>query len=101
MTIANTSDPNGSASISLRGTSSLREGAAMEPYYVIDGVPVSACQLMVRKTLRASMFFVMPSATAIYGSKAANGVIIVTTKKGSKNGKTNVNYSGYVAIDNS
>lgn len=60
LTIANTSDPNGSASISLRGTSSLREGAAMEPYYVIDGVLASACRLLLRKTLKASMFFVMP-----------------------------------------
>jgi len=39
------------------------------------------------------------SATAIYGSKAANGVIIVTTKKGSKSGRTNVTYSGFVAAD--
>lgn len=39
------------------------------------------------------------TATAIYGSKAANGVIIVTTKKG-KSGKATVNYSGYVAFDN-
>ena len=40
------------------------------------------------------------TATAIYGSKAANGVIIVTTKSGGKSDRVNVSYSGYVAIDN-
>ncbi len=60
----------------------------------------SACRLLLRKTLKASMFFVMPVPQPSMVQKAANGVIIVTTKKGSKNGKTNVNYSGYVAIDN-
>ena len=100
LTIANTSDPNGSASISLRGTSSLREGAAMEPYYVIDGVPGVSLSLIAPEDIESIDVLRDASATAIYGSKAANGVIIVTTKKGSKNGKTNVNYSGYVAIDN-
>lgn len=40
------------------------------------------------------------SATAIYGSKAANGVILITTKKGSKSEHTSVNYSAYLAFDN-
>ncbi len=100
LTIANTSDPNGSASISLRGTSSLREGAAMEPYYVIDGVPGVSLSLVAPEDIESIDVLRDASATAIYGSKAANGVIIVTTKKGNKNGRTNVSYSGYVAVDN-
>jgi iron complex outermembrane receptor protein len=39
------------------------------------------------------------TATAIYGSKAANGVIIVTTKSGGKSERTNISYNGYVAFD--
>lgn len=99
LTIANTSDPNGSASISLRGASSLRTGEAMEPYYVIDGVPGVSISLVSPEDIESIDVLRDASATAIYGSKAANGVIIVTTKKGNKNGRTNVSYSGYVAWD--
>ena len=99
LTIANTSDPNGSPSISLRGASSLRSGEAMEPYYVIDGVPGVSLSLVAPEDIESIDVLRDASATAIYGSKAANGVIIVTTNKGNKNGKTNVSYSGYVAWD--
>lgn len=99
LTVANTSDPNGSASISLRGASSLRAGEAMEPYYVIDGVPGASLSLVAPDDIESIDVLRDASATAIYGSKAANGVIIVTTKKGNKNGRTNVSYSGYVAWD--
>ena len=97
LTVANTSDPNGSASISLRGASSLRTGEAMEPYYVIDGVPGASLSLVAPDDIESIDVLRDASATAIYGSKAANGVIIVTTKKGNKDGRTNVSYSGYVA----
>lgn len=99
LTVANTSDPNGSASISLRGASSLRAGEAMEPYYVIDGVPGASLSLVAPDDIESIDVLRDASATAIYGSKAANGVIIVTTKKGNKDGRTNVSYSGYVAWD--
>lgn len=99
LTVANTSDPNGSASISLRGASSLRTGEAMEPYYVIDGVPGASLSLVAPDDIESIDVLRDASATAIYGSKAANGVIIVTTKKGNKDGRTNVSYSGYVAWD--
>ena len=99
LTVANTSDPNGSASISLRGASSLRAGEAMEPYYVIDGVPGASLSLIAPDDIESIDVLRDASATAIYGSKAANGVIIVTTKKGKKNGRTSVSYSGYVAWD--
>ena len=100
LTIANTSDPNGSASISLRGASSLRTGEAMEPYYVIDGVPGVSISLVSPEDIESIDVLRDASATAIYGSKAANGVIIITTKKGNQDGRTNVSYSGYVAWDN-
>lgn len=99
LTIANTSDPNGSASISLRGASSLRTGEAMEPYYVVDGVPGVSISLVAPEDIESIDVLRDASATAIYGSKAANGVIIITTKKGKKDGRTSVSYSGYVAWD--
>ena len=99
LTITSTNDPNGSGSISLRGVSSLREGA-MEPYYVVDGVPGVDLSLISPDDIESIDVLRDASATAIYGSKAANGVIIVTTKKGNKTGVTNVGYNGYVAFDN-
>jgi len=100
LTITNTSDPNGSSSVSLRGASSLREGTAMEPYYVIDGIPGVSMDLVSPEDIESIDVLRDATATAIYGSKAANGVIIVTTKKGKKDGHTSVSYSGYVAVDN-
>lgn len=100
LTIVQSSDPNGgTASITLRGASSLRSGAAMEPYYVIDGVPGMSLAMVAPDDIESIDVLRDATATAIYGSKAANGVIIVTTKKG-KSGKATVNYNGYVAMDN-
>ncbi len=100
LTITQTSDPNGSSSITLRGASTLRSGEAQEPYYVIDGVPGMSLSLIAPEDIESIDVLRDASATAIYGSKAANGVIIVTTKKGNNDGKANVNYSTYVAFDN-
>ena len=100
LTITQTSDPNGKSSITLRGASTLRTGEAQEPYYVIDGIPGMSLSLIAPEDIESIDVLRDASATAIYGSKAANGVIIVTTKKGSKNGQTNVSYSSYVAVDN-
>ncbi len=101
MTVVQSSDPtSGTASISLRGASSLRTGAAMEPYYVIDGIPGMSLSLIAPEDIESIDVLRDASATAIYGSKAANGVILITTKKGSKSEHTSVNYSAYLAFDN-
>ncbi|WP_313263472.1 SusC/RagA family TonB-linked outer membrane protein [Sphingobacterium sp.] len=94
----NNSNPNATPSISLRGASTLRSGEAMEPYYVIDGVPGASLALVAPDDIASIDVLRDASATAIYGSKAANGVIIVTTKRG-KSGQTSINYNGYLAID--
>ena len=100
LTITQSSDPNGgTSSIQLRGASSLRGGEAMEPYYVVDGVPGVSLALVAPEDIESIDVLRDATATAIYGSKAANGVIIITTKKG-KSGKATVNYNAYVAIDN-
>lgn len=100
LTVINSSDPSGGGrSITLRGSSSLRDGAAMEPYYVVDGVPGVDLALVPPEDIESIDVLRDATATAIYGSKAANGVIIVTTKKGSKD-RTSVTYSAYVAADN-
>lgn len=99
LTITQSSNPNASPTVTLRGASTLRMGAAMEPYYVIDGIPGMSLSLIAPDDIESIDVLRDATATAIYGSKAANGVIIVTTKKG-KAGHTSINYSAYVAIDN-
>ncbi|KKX51411.1 TonB-dependent receptor [Sphingobacterium sp. IITKGP-BTPF85] len=94
----NNSNPNATPSVSLRGASTLRSGEAMEPYYVIDGVPGASLALVAPDDIQSIDVLRDASATAIYGSKAANGVIIVTTKRG-KAGQASISYNGYLAID--
>ena len=98
LVVTQTGDPNGTPSITLRGASTLRTGAAMQPYYVVDGVPGVDLSLVAADDIESIDVLRDASATAIYGSKAANGVIIVTTKKG-REGRVNVGYNGYVAFD--
>lgn len=99
LTITSTGDPTSTGSITLRGASSLRQGAAMEPYYVIDGIPGVDISMVAPDDIESIDVLRDATATAIYGSKAANGVIIITTKSG-KEGRTSVSYNAYVAIDN-
>ena len=99
LVVTTTGDPNGSPSMTLRGASSLRSGA-MSPYYVIDGIPGVDISMVAPDDIESIDVLRDATATAIYGSKAANGVIIVTTKKGKKDQeRVNVTYSGYVAFD--
>lgn len=94
----NNSNPNATPSVTLRGSSTLRAGEAAEPYYVIDGVPGASLSLVAPDDIESIDVLRDASATAIYGSKASNGVIIVTTKKG-KSGQSGISYNGYVAVD--
>ena len=99
LVVTSSGDPNGSPSITLRGASSLRSGA-MSPYYVVDGIPGVDISMVAPDDIESIDVLRDATATAIYGSKAANGVIIITTKSGSKTERTNVSYNGYVAFDN-
>jgi iron complex outermembrane receptor protein len=98
LVVTSTGDPNGAPAISLRGASSLRSGA-MSPYYVIDGIPGVDISMVAPDDIESIDVLRDATATAIYGSKAANGVIIITTKSGNKSERTNVSYNGYVAFD--
>ncbi|MBR5697152.1 MAG: SusC/RagA family TonB-linked outer membrane protein [Prevotella sp.] len=98
LVVSSTADPNGSPTITLRGASTLRTGA-MSPYYVVDGIPGVDISIVAPDDIESIDVLRDATATAIYGSKAANGVIIITTKKGSEE-RTNVAYNGYVAFDN-
>lgn len=100
----NSGIPGGSTSIRIRGVNSLN--SSNEPIFVIDGVVIdgntgssSANALSsINPADVVSMDILKDaSATAIYGSRAANGVILITTNKG-KEGTSRINYDGYVGM---
>ena len=86
--------------ISIRGVRSIT--ASSDPLYVVDGVPLmsrSGIETINPSDIESIDVLKDASATAIYGSRGANGVIIVTTKTG-KAGKLTINYSGSVTSEN-
>lgn len=82
--------------IRLRGTSSLTGSSS--PFVVIDGVPGLDINSVAPDDIESISVLKDASATAIYGSRSASGVILITTKKG-KQGQSSVTYSNYVAVD--
>ncbi len=95
LVVVQNSDPNGGVnSLTLRGASTLN--GAQGPLYVVDGIPGVNLNLIPPSEIESIDVLRDASATAIYGSKAANGVIIVTTKRGEE-GPARVTYSGYVS----
>lgn len=97
-------DPTGSATIRVRGAASLY--ASNDPLIVIDGVPVTAeggagmanpLATVNPNDIESYTVLKDASATAIYGSRASNGVIMITTKKG-KGNKVQFSYSGSMSV---
>jgi TonB-dependent starch-binding outer membrane protein SusC len=97
--------PGGGATIRIRGGSSLN--ASNDPLYVIDGLAMDnegikgvANPLSTINPNDIESFTVLKdaSATAIYGSRASNGVILITTKKGDKNSKLQISYDGNLSV---
>jgi iron complex outermembrane receptor protein len=98
LNITRSGDPNATPSIILRGPSTLRTGAAQEPFYVIDGVPGASIDVVSPNDITSIDVLKDASATAIYGSRAANGVIIVSTRRAAA-GEPSINYNGYAASE--
>jgi TonB-linked SusC/RagA family outer membrane protein len=89
-------DPNADPVVRIRGTASLSGGN--DPLYVIDGVAGADIRSVSPNDIESYDILKDASASAIYGSRAAGGVILVTTKTG-KAGKTQVSYNAYVASE--
>ncbi len=87
-------NPGSDATIRIRGRRSFN--ASNDPLYVIDGIPIVRGLNEINPADIASMEVLKDaSATAIYGSRGANGVVLITTKRGTT-GKTSITYDGYV-----
>ncbi len=90
-------DPNNQASIQIRGVSS--RSAGLGPLIVVDGVPGGNLTNINPNDIASFDILKDGAASAIYGTRGSNGVILVTTKKGSKDGNTHTSYSGTFAWD--
>lgn len=97
LNITRSGNPNEKPAVILRGPTTLRAGS-QEPFYVIDGVPGASIDLVAPDDIESIDVLKDAASTAIYGSRAANGVIMVTTKK-AKAGATRLSYSTYVAAE--
>lgn len=84
--------PGGSSSIEVRGKSSITGGNS--PIVIADGVPIGSINDINPADIESVEVLKDAAAQAIYGAKASNGVILITTKRG-KTGKLSVNYNGY------
>jgi len=92
----NTGAPGAAISVRIRGTNSIQ--GSNEPLYVVDGFPYSSSPTLLNNADIESVEILKDaSATAIYGSRGANGVVLITTKKG-KAGKVKVDYDGYYGV---
>lgn len=89
-------DPNGSISIQLRGTTSMSAGAT--PLVIIDNVIGGSLESINPEEIETIDVLKDGSAAAIYGTRGTNGVILITTKKGSRDGNVNVDFSTYAGI---
>lgn len=90
-------DPTGSTQIMLRGISSLKGGTS--PLVLIDGVPGSL-NTVAPEDVESIDVLKDGSATAIYGTRGTNGVIIITTKASRKEMPPTIEYSGYLSVSN-
>ena len=95
MNISADGSPSGTATVRIRGIGTLNNN---DPLYIVDGVPTKAGMHELNGNDIESIQVLKDAASAsIYGSRAANGVIIITTKKG-KNGKIKVDFDGSIAV---
>lgn len=92
MVLANSGEPSAAATMTIRGTNSINSGTA--PLYILDGVAISASDFNTISPSDIESLTVLrdASSTSIYGARAANGVIVITTKRGRQMERPQINY---------
>ena len=90
--LSSTGEPSSSATMTIRGTNSINSGTS--PLYILDGVAISASDFNTINPADIESMSVLKdaSSTSIYGARAANGVIVITTKRGRNMDQPNINY---------
>ena len=96
MVMQNSGQPGSGATVRIRGIGTTGDA---EPLYVVDGMPVANIDFLNPSDISSIEVLKDASATAIYGARGANGVVMVTTKSG-RPGDITVSYNGYTGIQN-
>jgi len=94
---ANTGTPGGGTMIRIRGIGTLNDA---NPLFVVDGMMVDNIDFLNTNDIESMQVLKDASATAIYGSRGANGVVIITTKNGSKNQEAQISFNAYYGVQN-
>ena len=93
--IVNSGTPGAGPSVKIRGVGSFSDS---NPLYVVDGMFYDNINFLNNADIQEMSVLKDASAAAIYGVRAANGVVIITTKKGRRNQRAQITYNGYVGI---
>ena len=90
--MSNTGEPSLAATFTIRGTNSINSGTA--PLYILDGIPISSSDFNAINPSDIESISVLKdaSSTSIYGSRASNGVVVITTKRGRMAEKPIISY---------
>ena len=98
MTITSNGSPSGEADVHIRGIGSMG-GSSTTPLYIVDGIPFSGSLNSLNASDIETMQVLKDAASAsIYGSRAANGVIVITTKKGKKGDNVNIDFNASLSM---
>lgn len=93
----NNGAPGAGTSVKIRGLGTIGDAS---PLYIVDGVAVGSIDYLSASDIGSIDVLKDAASAAIYGSRAANGVVLVTTKKGKKGVKPQVTYDGYYGVQN-
>lgn len=96
--LSSSGEPSASATMTIRGTNSINSGTA--PLYILDGVPISASDFNTINPSDIESLTVLKdaSSTSIYGARAANGVIVITTKRGTQTDRPRIDFRAQAGV---
>ena len=100
VSITSDGQPGATPSVRIRGVATFGLGAGAEPLYVVDNVPIDGIRDINPNDIESIQILKDASAGAIYGNRAANGVVIITTKAGRKNQGLTFSLSSYYGVQN-
>lgn len=96
--IVNSGVPGATPTVRIRGMGSMPDQGNSDPLYVVDGMFFEKIDFLNPSDIETLSVLKDASAASIYGVRAANGVVLITTKSGSYNQKTQVSYNGYYGV---
>ncbi|CAM4240083.1 Outer membrane receptor protein, Fe transport [Zobellia roscoffensis] len=92
----NSGSPTGSPRIVIRGVGTINSSS--DPLYVVDGVVMDDIKFINPNDIERMEVLKDASSAAIYGARGANGVVLITTKRGGKEGKITIGYDGFISV---